>query len=86
VTTPGAPPERATLSRELGEFLIELSIALHKHAMYPEGHPSIAPAVAAVGRRAAELLRDRASLSLGVAHRQLVIEGVATDPKHPVLA
>jgi len=32
-----APPEKAALSRELADFLIELSIALHKHAMYPEG-------------------------------------------------
>ena len=80
------PHERATLSRELSEFLIELSIALHKHSMYPEGHPSLAPAAAAVLRRADALLRDRSSISLGVARNQLVIEGVATDPRHPVLA
>src|SRR5438094_7875368 len=82
---PTAPGERATLSRELGDFLIELSIALHKHAMYPEGHPSLEPAAAAVQRRAALLLQDRATLSLGVARHQLVIEGVATDTRHPVL-
>jgi len=70
----------------LGEFLIELSIALHKHAMYPEGHPSLEPAAASVVRRATELLRDRPTLSLGVARSQLIIEGVATDSKHPVLA
>lgn len=80
------PHERATLTRELSEFLIELSIALHKHAMYPEDHPSLAPAAAAVLRRADALLRDRSSLALGVARNQLVIEGVATDPRHPVLA
>jgi hypothetical protein len=85
---PAAPPphERATLSRELSEFLIELSIALHKHSMYPEDHPSLGPAAAGVLRRADALLRDRPSLSLGVARNQLVIEGVATDPRHPVLA
>src|SRR5260370_42550788 len=77
--------ERATLSRDLGDFLIELSIALHKHAMYPADHPSLGPAASAVTRRAALLLEDRATLSLGVARRQLVIEGVATDAKHPVL-
>src|SRR5438094_478734 len=77
--------ERATLSRDLADFLVELSIALHKHAMYPQGHPSLQPAAAAVTRRAALLLEDRATLSLGVARHQLVIEGVATDPKHPVL-
>jgi len=82
---PAPSGERATLSRDLADFLIELSIALHKHAMYPEGHPSLAPAAAGVTRRAALLLEDRATVSLGVARNQLVIEGVATDPKHPVL-
>src|SRR5438094_713028 len=53
--------------------------------MYPEGHPSLAPAAAGVTRRAALLLEDRATVSLGVPRNQLVIEGVATDPKHPVL-
>src|SRR5436309_529352 len=82
---PAPGGERATLSRDLADFLIELSIALHKHAMYPEGHPSLAPAAAGLTRRAALLLEDRATVSLGVARNQLVIEGVATDPKHPVL-
>src|SRR5690242_8998886 len=82
---PAPSGERATLSRELADFLIELSIALHKHAMYPQGHPSLGPAAAAVTRRAGLLLVDRSTLSLGVARQQLVIEGVATDPKHPVL-
>ena len=83
-TAPGK--ERAALSRELSEFLIELSIALHKHAMYPEGHPSLAPSANGVVRRGDALLQDRPSISLGVARNQLVIEGVATDPRHPVLA
>ncbi len=82
---PPSPPQRAALSRDLGDFLIELSIALHKHAMYPGDHPSLEPAARAVAHRAESLLADRATLSLGVARRQLVIEGVATDPKHPVL-
>ena len=83
---PPSPPERTALSRELADFLIELSIALHKHAMYPEGHPSLAPAAAGVTRRAEQFLEDRPTFSLGVARQQLVIEGVATDPKHPLLA
>src|SRR5467141_742360 len=80
------PPEKAALSRELADFLIELSIALHKHAMYPEGHPSLAPAAAGVTRRAEHLFEERATLALGVARQQLVIEGVATDPKNPLLS
>jgi hypothetical protein len=79
-------PEKAALSRELADFLIELSIALHKHAMYPEGHPSLDPAAAGVTRRAEHLFEGRATLALGVARQQLVIEGVATDPKNPLLS
>ncbi len=81
-----APPEKAALSRELADFLIELSIALHKHAMYPEGHPSLAPAAAGVTRRAEHLFEDRTTVALGVARQQLVIEGVATDAKNPLLS
>lgn len=73
------------LSRELGEFLIELAIALQKHAIYPEGHPSLEAVADGVVRRLGALLRDRSALSLGVARRQLVIEGIATDAEHPVL-
>lgn len=73
------------LSQELSEFLIEFSIALHRTSMYPWGHPSLERAAAAVVTRLATLLVDRPSISIGVARRQLVIEGVATDPKHPVL-
>src|SRR5205809_7467955 len=80
------PPEKAALSRELADFLIELSIALHKHSMYPEGHPSLAPAATSVTRRAEHLFENRTTLALGVARQQLVIEGVATDPKNPLLA
>ncbi len=83
---PHPPAERATLSRDLADFLIELSIALHKHTMYPEGHPSLAPAAAGVTRRVEQLVVNRSTVSLGVARHQLVIEGVATDPTHPVLA
>jgi hypothetical protein len=78
-------PERPTLSRDLADFLIEFSIALHKHAMYPGGHPSLLPAAEGVVNRLGIALLDRASLSLGVARNQLVIEGVATDPRNPVL-
>ena len=77
--------ERPKLSTELTEYLVSLSVALQRHAMYPNGHPSLAPAVDAVLRRANRLLEDRPSLAFGVARRQLIVEGVTTDPEHPVL-
>lgn len=73
------------LTRELRDFLIRLSIALHRFAMYPDDHPSLEPTVDQVIGLVSELLYVRLSLSLGVARTQLVIEGVATDPKNPVL-
>ena len=81
----GSPAERAALSRELSELLIELSIAVHRFAMYPPGHPSLAPAVDNVLGRLAEVFVDREQLSIGVAQKQLVIEGMATEARHPVL-
>ena len=76
---------RSVLTRELSEFLVELSVALHRHSMYPTGHPSLGPAVEAIVRRAEKLLQDRPMIALGVARRQLIIEGVATDPNQAVL-
>ena len=76
----------AALSRELADFLIEFSIALHKNAIYPAGHPLLSTAVRGLMLRMNALLKDdRATLSIGVARRQLIIEGVATDPNHPLL-
>ena len=76
----------ATLSRELADFLLELSITLNKHAIYPTRHPLLDLAVDGVANRLGLLfVGDRESLSIGVARRQLIIEGVATDPLNPVL-
>jgi hypothetical protein len=87
-SAPGAPsrPVVATLSRELADFLVELSITLNKHAIYPTSHPLLDVAVDGVANRIGTLfVGDRDSLSIGVARRQLIIEGVATDPLNPVL-
>jgi hypothetical protein len=53
--------------------------------MYPSGHPSLGPAVAAIVGRADRLLQDRPVIALGVARRQLIVDGVTTDPGQPVL-
>jgi len=75
----------AALSRDLADFLIELSIGLHKNAIYPPGHPLLESATSGITGRLDALLKDRATLSLGVARHQLIIEGVATDENNPVL-
>ncbi len=77
---------RATLSPTLGAFLIELSIGVHRYAMYPEGHPALGSVARNIALRLEELLKTRASLSIGVAERRLVVEGTVTHQGHPVLA
>ncbi|HUF30577.1 MAG TPA: hypothetical protein VMM77_07905 [Gemmatimonadaceae bacterium] len=76
----------ATLARELSDFLVLLSISLNKHSFYPSGHPQLAGASAELLESLRTLLVERTTLALGVARQQLVIEGVATDCTHPLLA
>ena len=81
-----AGAETASLPKELADFLMDLAVALHKHAIYPPGHPLLDQAVDSVQLALGRLLADRPALSIGVARRQLIIEGVATDSNHPLLA
>ena len=67
---PEQAAQQASLSRELSEFLIELSIGVHRYAMYPAGHPSHEPVLDNIIRRLIELFVNRTSVSIGVAARQ----------------
>ncbi len=82
--TPGRS-DTPTLPRDLTEFIVDLSVAVHKHAMYPPGHPALARVADGLVQRAERLLADREQVAIGVARRQLIIEGLATDQEHPVL-
>jgi hypothetical protein len=89
-SAPAAPatpkPAVTTLSRELADFLVEFSITLNKHVIYPSKHPLLDVAIDGVANRLGLLFdENRDSLSIGVARKQLIIEGVATDPHNPVL-
>lgn len=79
------PATTSVLAREVGEFLIELAIALQKHGVYPLEHPVLARVSGRLLDRIDSLLDERPTLSLGVARTQLVIEGIATEASHPVL-
>ena len=81
-----AKPKQVTwLSRELGDFLIEFSIVLHKRSMYPAGHPQLRAGAERFARRLSALLENRESVTLGVARNRLVIETATTDPKNALL-
>jgi hypothetical protein len=76
---------RAAPPSEIGELLLELSVALHKFGMYPSGHPALEPVVGALVRRATRVLAGRDRVVLGVANRQLVVDGEPTDAAQPAL-
>jgi hypothetical protein len=77
--------ERPALTRDVAKFLAELAVSLNNYGIYPEDHPRLQSAAESVRARLATLLEDRPLFSLGVANRQLVVEGRATDPGNPVL-
>jgi hypothetical protein len=64
---------------------MDLAIALHRRAMYPPGHSSLLPSLDALAKRAEALFRDRSRIAVGVARNQLIIDGVATEVRHPLL-
>ena len=66
-------------------MLLELAVAVHKNAIYPSTHPTLVSAVDSLARRVESFLDGTPALSIGVARRQLIIEGVATDETHPIL-
>lgn len=88
-SAPASPPPKGgvtSLPRDLSDFLVELSITLNKHTIYPAGHPLLGGAIEGVANRLEVLfIGARDSLSIGVARKQLIIEGVATDPQNAVL-
>ena len=85
MTEASAPRAVPTLSRELSEFLIEFAIVLNKHAIYPAGHPLLDASRAIFANRLSALLVQRETISLGVAQKQLVIEGIATESGNALL-
>ncbi|MGE0352868.1 MAG: hypothetical protein AB7I33_00020 [Gemmatimonadales bacterium] len=54
--------------------LLQLSIALHKHAVYPPSHPALATADEAVIRALQPVLADGGSLSIGVGRNGLTLD------------
>ncbi|MGI8497731.1 MAG: HEAT repeat domain-containing protein [Gemmatimonadaceae bacterium] len=78
-------PVGAALSREVADFLVELTTAVQNYTIFPDGHP-LAPAAAfGLMRRLEALLVEQPLVSFRVAPSQLLLEGGATDPQSLVL-
>jgi hypothetical protein len=76
---------RDTLPRELYDFVVELAVCAHKRAIYPATHPILHGSVEALHGRLLGLLSSREALSIGVANRELVVDGNSTEEDHPLM-
>lgn len=78
-------PDTEAFRPEIAEFLLEFSIGVHRHSMYPPGHPSLKPvAASALSRLQPTLVAGE--LRLGVLRDQFLSDDRLSDPRHPVLA
>lgn len=82
------PPSvtRTTLPRELHDFIVEMAIAVHKRSIYPATHPILHGAIEAVQAKASNLLGASGEVSIGIADRQLIVDGHASGEDHPLLS
>jgi hypothetical protein len=86
ITQGSAEGERVALARDLADLLMEFSLALGHQSAYPQGHPMLLTAAERLGHTLGAVLAGRETLTLGIAKRQFVINGVATDPRSEFLA
>lgn len=82
---PTATSAAPAIARDLHEALVELAIAVQKRAIYPPQHPVLRGAVEGVQARFLACLAAGHDLAFAVADRQLVVDGVSTDARHPHL-
>ncbi|MFW6193253.1 MAG: hypothetical protein ACOC83_07180, partial [Gemmatimonadota bacterium] len=59
---------------------------LGKFAMYPDGHPTLEPAVDELAERLGEVIARRGGIAIEIRRRRLVVGDGATDPENPLLA
>lgn len=79
----GAP---SGLPAEVGKFLRSLGTTLGKFVIYPDGHPSLDPAIARLEEDLEGALSGRKSVSLRVRRDRLLTGDGSTDPDNPLLS
>lgn len=85
MTSVPASADRAPASDAINNFLVRVSIALHKHGTYPPGHPALVSADSALALSTEALFAERPALGIGVARRTLLVDGVPTDSANAVV-
>ncbi|MGQ0766657.1 MAG: hypothetical protein ACT4OZ_13445 [Gemmatimonadota bacterium] len=76
------PLQADALPAELLDLVVELAVAIHKRAFYPELHPLLRGAVEQLHARMSVALASAPDLAIGVANRRLVVSGFTTGEDH----
>lgn len=85
---PGAGEGRrpgSGVDEDVAGFLRNLGSTLGKFAIYPDGHPTLEPAVDRLRDRLVSVLENREAVTLEVRRHRLQVGGGATDPDNPLL-
>ncbi|CAN5705218.1 hypothetical protein BH23GEM11_BH23GEM11_17200 [soil metagenome] len=82
----GRAGEAPEVPRPVSELLRGFAMALHRFAMYPTGHPSLVPVAERMLLQLADVLARRPALTLGIASRQILVDGAMTPEDHPVMS
>jgi hypothetical protein len=85
-TSSSAEGGRVALARDIADLLMEFSLALGHQSAYPQDHPMLRSAAERLSQTLGAILSGRETLTLGIAKRQFIIDGVATDPQSDFLA
>ena len=74
------------LEPEVTEFLVDFSVGVHRYSMYPPAHPALHEVAETVESKLKAALKRRIQLTLGVARSQVLVDGVASSDRNPLLA
>lgn len=85
---PGAATQKkgsaSEAAPELVALVMALATALRRRSMYPPDHPSQGPANAQLKESVEAALASRVRLTIGVGHKQLILDGTKVDAKQPL--
>lgn len=81
----GRRPESDEVDEDVAGFLRNLGSTLGKFAIYPDGHPTLDPAVDRLRDRLSSVLEGRDAVTLQVRRHRVRVGEAATDPDNPLL-
>jgi hypothetical protein len=85
MNTSAKATDGGVMPSQMTEFLVRLAVALHRHSMYPSGHPALATEAAKLLEHLTQVVAAGDALRIKVLPDALVVGDWITPPKHPRL-